>query len=125
MISLYESILSSTKTGKDYMFDEKYLLKHGFKKYNDHIVWRKDTYIHEKTGLVISYLKDISNEGWCVDIANKELRELNIPLIQLIKNIPTLELAIKWKEAQIKGDEKEEEKLNKKLKEMVTDINLS
>lgn len=124
MKSLYESILSSTKTGKDFMFDEKYLLKHGFKKYNNHNVWKKDTYIHEKTGLVISYLKDVSNEGWCVDIAGKELRELNIPLVQLIKNIPTLELAIKWKEAQIKGDEKEE-KLNKKLKEMVTDINLS
>jgi hypothetical protein len=125
MKTLYESILSSTNSGKYFMFDEKYLLKHGFKKYTDHKIWKKDTYIHEKTGLVISYFKDASNDGWCVDMANKELRRLNIPFVQLIKNIPTLELAIKWKEAVNNDDEKEEEKLNKKLKEMVTDINLS
>lgn len=65
---------------------------------------------------MIYYLKDVSNDEWCVDMANRELRKLNIPFVQLIKNIPTLELAIKWKEAQISGDEKEEERLNKKLK---------
>lgn len=48
MKTLYESILQSTGAGKNFMFDEKYLLKHGFKKYNDHKVCRKDTYIHEK-----------------------------------------------------------------------------
>lgn len=65
---------------------------------------------------MIYYLKDVSNDGWCVDMANRELRKLNIPFVQLIKNIPTLELAIKCKEAQINGDEKEEKRLNKKLK---------
>ena len=48
MKTLYESILQSTGAGKNFRFDEKYLLKHGFKKYNDRKVWRKDTYIYMK-----------------------------------------------------------------------------
>lgn len=122
MKSLYETILKSTGSGKDHIFTADYLLKHGFKEYKEHEWFGDNTYIHEESGLVISYLEDPINVGWCVDIADEEMRKKNIPLVQLIKNIPTLELAIKWKQAEKDGKTREAKKLNDKLKKEVTNV---